>query len=194
MAAGRFAFRVQLDQWNRAHHDGREPVIVFGAGEAGLRIITSMLRSGPFHPVAVLDDSPDLQNLRVRGIPVSGYRTDIEETARRTGATSIVIAIPSASGEVIRKLADRADQAGLKTLVLPSVEELFGSSVNVEHIRPLTEADLLGRREITLDIDSVAGYLTGKRVLVTGAGGSIGSELCRQIHRFAPGVARHAGP
>ena len=85
---------------------------MFGAGEAGLQIITSMLRSGPFHPVAVLDDSPDLQNLRVRGIPVSGDRTDIEETARRTGATSIVIAIPSASGEVIRELAERADAGG----------------------------------------------------------------------------------
>ncbi|MEI2700589.1 MAG: polysaccharide biosynthesis protein [Microthrixaceae bacterium] len=85
-------------------------------------------------------------------------------------------------------------RSGSTTLILPPVGELLGGGVSVADIRPLTEADLLGRRELSLDIDSVAGYLTGKRVLVTGAGGSIGSELCRQIHRFAPGVAGHARP
>jgi FlaA1/EpsC-like NDP-sugar epimerase len=186
MAAGRFAFRLQLDRWNRLHGEGREPVIVFGAGDAGLRIVTSMQHTGPFHPVAVLDDSADLRNLRVRGVPVCGDRTALRTTAQLTGATSVVVAIPSASGEVIRQLADLADEAGLRTLVLPPVEELFGSAVDVGQIRELTEADLLGRREIELDIDAVAGYLAGRRVLVTGAGGSIGSELCRQIQRFAP--------
>lgn len=186
MFAGRFMWRIQLDRWTRADGDGREPTIVFGAGNGGLQIVTAMIGSGPYHPVAILDDNPDLRNLRVKGVRVHGDRDALASVIERTGATTMVIAVPSASGETIRDLAARADELGLRTLTLPPVAELFGEGVGVGDIRPLTEADLLGRREITLDIDSVAGYLTGKRVLVTGAGGSIGSELCRQIHRFAP--------
>ena len=185
MFAGRFVWRMLLDKWTRADGD-REPTIVFGAGDGGLQIVTAMLTSGPYHPVAVLDDNPDLRNLRLKGVRVCGDRSALEAVVERTGATNIVIAVPSASGETMRDLAARADALGLKTLTLPPVAELFGVGVGVGDIRPLTEADLLGRRELSLDIDSVASYLTGKRVLVTGAGGSIGSELCRQIHRFAP--------
>lgn len=185
MFTGRFVWRMLLDKWTRADGD-REPTIVFGAGDGGLQIVTAMLTSGPYHPVAVLDDNPDLRNLRLKGVRVCGDRSALEAVVERTGATTIVIAVPSASGETMRDLAARADALGLRTLTLPPVAELFGVGVGVGDIRPLTEADLLGRRELSLDIDSVASYLTGKRVLVTGAGGSIGSELCRQIHRFAP--------
>lgn len=187
MCGGRLVWRLQLERWTRAEEGGnRLPIIVVGAGEGGLQIVTAMLKSGPYHPVAVLDDNPDLRNLRVKGVPVRGDRSALAAIADRTGAADMVIAIPSASAEVIRDLAARADEIGLRTLILPPVAELFGHGVGVSDIRPLTEADLLGRRELSLDIESVAGYLTGKRVLVTGAGGSIGSELCRQLHRFAP--------
>jgi FlaA1/EpsC-like NDP-sugar epimerase len=186
MMSGRFAWRVQLDRWSRAVSDGREPILVFGAGDAGLQIVSAMQRSGPYHPVALLDDNEDLANLRVRGVSVMGGRGDIGRVAGITGASALVIAIPSASGEVVREVSAVAEAAGLRTLVLPAVGELLGSPVQVDDIRPLTEADLLGRREIRLDIDSVAGYVTGRRVLITGAGGSIGSELASQIHRFAP--------
>ena len=98
----------------------------------------------------------------------------------------MIVAIPSASGELLRDLVALADSVGMRTLVLPPVSELFGTGVQLGDIRELTEADLLGRRELNTDVESVAGYLTGKRVLVTGAGGSIGSELCRQLQRFAP--------
>ena len=186
MCSGRLVWRMLLDRWTRAKDDDRQPVIVMGAGDGGLQIITAMLKAGPYEPVAVLDDDPHLRNLRLKGVRVCGDRSALESVVERTGATALVIAIPSASGEVIRDLAGRADVLGLTTLILPPVGELLGGAVGVADIRPLTEADLLGRRELSLDIDSVAGYLTGKRVLVTGAGGSIGSELCRQIHRFAP--------
>ncbi len=186
MCSGRLVWRMLLDRWTRAKDDDRQPVIVMGAGDGGLQIITAMLKAGPYEPVAVLDDDPHLRNLRLKGVRVCGNRSALESVVERTGATALVIAIPSASGEVIRDLASRADRLGLTTLILPPVGDLLGGSVGVADIRPLTEADLLGRRELSLDIDSVAGYLTGKRVLVTGAGGSIGSELCRQIHRFAP--------
>ncbi len=186
MCLGRMVWRTMLERWTRAECDGREPVVVIGAGEGGLQVITAMLRSGPYHPVAVLDDNPDLRNLRLKGVRVMGDRSSLIEVTKQFGVDTIVVAIPSASGQLIREVARQADSAGLRTLILPAVEDLLGSKVGISDIRPLTEADLLGRRELSLDIASVAGYLTGRRVLVTGAGGSIGSELCRQIHRFAP--------
>ena len=186
MASGRLAWRLWLERTHQADAEQQEPVIVFGAGEAGLQIVKSMQRSGPYRPVAVLDDNPDLQNLRVKGVAVRGDRTAIAQVAAETGANTIVIAIPSAPASLIREVVQIADEVGLRTLVLPPVTELLGGAAGVGDIRPLTEADLLGRRELSLDIDAVADYLTGKRVLVTGAGGSIGSELCRQINRFAP--------
>ena len=186
MCGGRLVWRMLLERWTRAHNHGREPIIVMGAGEGGLQIVTAMLKSGPFNPVAIIDDNPGLRKLRVKGVPVMGDRTQLKAVVERTGASTLVIAIPSADGEMIRDVAARADALALDTLILPPVGELFGGGVSVADIRPLTEADLLGRRELSLDIDSVAGYLTGRRVLVTGAGGSIGSELCRQINRFGP--------
>jgi FlaA1/EpsC-like NDP-sugar epimerase len=186
MLAARVLWRILLDKWTLAADDGREPTIVVGAGEGGLQVITAMLKSGLYHPVALIDDNPDLRNLRVKGVPVLGDRAALESVAERSGASTVVIAIPSAGADLFRDLSVRCDELGLRTLVLPPIDGIFGHQVDVSDIRPLTETDLLGRRELSLDIDAVAGYLTNKRVLVTGAGGSIGSELCRQIHRFAP--------
>lgn len=187
MSGARLVWRLLLDRWTRATGADREPVIVMGAGEGGLQAVTTMSKSGPYHPVAILDDDPKLRNLRIKGVKVRGTREAIEEVVELTGARTLVIAIPSADAGTIRDLAARADHAGLTTLILPSVHELFGGTPGVADIRPLTEADLLGRRELSLDTESVAHYLTDRTVLVTGAGGSIGSELCRQIHRYSPG-------
>jgi len=101
-------------------------------------------------------------------------------------ADALLIAIPSASAGLVTELSELAGAAGLPVKVLPPVSELFEGSVGVTDIRDVTAADLLGRREIDTDLDAIAGYVTGRRVLVTGAGGSIGSELCRQLYRFAP--------
>lgn len=188
MVVGRAGWRVLLERSLRPSFEGSERVVVFGAGDGGVQVVRAMLSSAhsPFVPVAVLDDNPDLRNLRVKSVRVVGGRSWIATVAERYAATKLVIAIPSASSELIRDLSALAHEAGMGTLVLPPVAELFGSGVNLGDIRELTEADLLGRRELNTDIDSVAGYLTGRRVLVTGAGGSIGSELCRQLQRFAP--------
>lgn len=188
MIVGRAAWRVLLERSTRPSLETSERVVVFGAGDGGLQVVRAMLSNSnsPFVPVALLDDNPDLRNLRVKSVPVMGGRAWIATAAERYGATKMIIAIPSASSELIRDLVALADEVGMGTLVLPPVAELFGSGVQLADIRELTEADLLGRRELNTDIDSVAGYLTGRRVLVTGAGGSIGSELCRQIQRFAP--------
>lgn len=189
MTAGhRYAWRWLRDIALRPSGDLAERLVIIGAGEAGQQIITAMLRNpeGRHLPVAVLDDDLHKAGLSIRGVPVRGGRRDLVRVAAEHGARTALLAIPSIESSVIREIERTARDAGIRLLVLPSVGELYGATLSTGHIRAVTTADLLGRHEIDTDLESVAGYLTGKRVLVTGAGGSIGSELCRQIHRFAP--------
>ena len=188
MACVRFLWRFLLDKAQRPDAERADRVIVFGAGDGGYQTVTAMVTNpeSPYAPVAVLDDDPTLQNLRLRGVPVRGTRDDLQRVAHDTRATVLVIAIPSAGAELIRELTAGADELGLRTRILPPVAELFGDAIGVADIRPVTARDLLGRREITTDLHAVSDYLADKRVLITGAGGSIGSELCRQVQRFAP--------
>jgi len=179
----------RLDRrWPPASAPVQNRVVVFGAGEAGQGVLGSMTRdrSRTYEPVALLDDDPAKSRLRLHGIEVSGTREDLERVAKETAADILLIAVPSADASLMRDLTDRAVHAGLIVRVLPRVSELLDRMPGVGDIRPITFSDLIGRREIVVDIDSIAGYLTGRRVLVTGAGGSIGSELCRQVRRFSP--------
>lgn len=178
------AYRERLDRPGSA----AERVVIFGAGNAGRQLVRSMLgdASGGYVPVALLDDSQDLRHLRVSGIPVLGNRDDVGRVARARDASLLVIAVPSATAEMVRDVSRVAIDAGLGVKVLPGLSELFRDFVGVSDLRDLDLTDLLGRHQIETDVRSVAGYLQGKRVLVTGAGGSIGSELCRQIRNFDP--------
>jgi FlaA1/EpsC-like NDP-sugar epimerase len=163
-------------------------VIVFGAGDAG-SILIHRLTSQPnsaYRPVAILDDDPAKKRLRIRGIQVLGDRTKMAEVAAGTGATVLVIAIARASGSAIRDLTAQAERCGLTPKVVPSVTELLNGSARIEGVRDPRISDLLGRRPVRTDVAAVAGHFAGKRILVTGAGGSIGSELCRQLHSFSP--------
>ena len=164
------------------------PVLVFGAGEAGAQLVRSMLRNPNSHyrPVALLDDDPSKAKLRIQGVPVRGTRQDIVSVAADEGSTLVIAAVPSAPSSTIADLERIAVSAGLDLRVLPPTQELIDGVVSESDVREVTEADLLGRRTIDTDLDAIASYLTGARVLVTGAGGSIGSELCRQISRFGP--------
>jgi FlaA1/EpsC-like NDP-sugar epimerase len=186
-AASRYAWRMSIERRARPG-DAATPILVYGAGEGGQQAITAMLRNpaSPYVPVGLIDDDPRKANRELRRVPVLGRGEHLGEAAARTGAEALLIAIPSADGALVRDLAHRAAEAGLTVKVLPPVDELLGNPVGVDDIRALQPEDLLGRRVIDTDVDAIAGYLTGKRVLVTGAGGSIGSELCRQIQRFAP--------
>jgi FlaA1/EpsC-like NDP-sugar epimerase len=187
MAGVRYLWRLLLERSRRPSEDARR-VLVFGAGEGGVQVITAMLRNpdSPYRPVGLIDDDPSKSKLSISGVPVVGDRYAIATQAAQTDADAIVIAVPSAGAELLRELFDLGIDAGLRVSALPPINELFGATIGVGDIRPITEADLLGRHEIDTDIDAIAGYLTARRVLVTGAGGSIGSELCRQIARFGP--------
>jgi FlaA1/EpsC-like NDP-sugar epimerase len=163
-------------------------VIVFGAGDAGTALIRQLLvePDAAYRPVALLDDDPGKRRLRIHGVPVLGDRNQMAEVAAVTGATVLVIAIARARGAVIRELTSQAEEAGLTPKVIPTVSELLSGSARIEGVRDPRISDLLGRRPVRTDVHAVAGQLTGQRILVTGAGGSIGSELCRQLHRFGP--------
>jgi FlaA1/EpsC-like NDP-sugar epimerase len=197
LAAGPIALGVmvgtrvlgRLDtRWPEPRSAPENRVLVFGAGETAKGILASMARDGSrtYEPVALLDDDPAKANLRLHRVPVRGRRADLERVAQETDADTLLIAVPTADPALLRDLTDRAAGVGLTVKMLPPVADLLDRMPAVGDIRPITFADLLRRHEVEVDIDSIAGYLTGKKVLVTGAGGSIGSELCRQVRRYGP--------
>jgi FlaA1/EpsC-like NDP-sugar epimerase len=187
MCSVRYTWRV-LFELGRTPDDSSARTIVFGAGEAGSEIVQSLMRNpkSPYLPVALLDDDLKKQRHEVSHVRVMGTRNDLVRVAGETNATTLLIAMPSASAELLTFLNSIANSIGIDVKILPPVQELFNRSVGESDIRDITEADLLGRRQIETDVAGIAGYLRGKRVLVTGAGGSIGSELCRQISQFDP--------
>ncbi|MBM3695493.1 MAG: polysaccharide biosynthesis protein [Actinobacteria bacterium] len=176
----------QLATLSRAQ--GRERTLIFGAGEGGYEAARALLRDPEtaLRPVGFLDDEPAKQNLHILGSRVLGGRGSIAAVAASTRAETLVIAMPSASRAQIAEVAAEARRAGLRVLILPRMAKFLDTAVATRHIRPLSFADFLGRQEVHIDTAQVAGYLEGRRVLVTGAGGSIGSELCATISRFRP--------
>ncbi len=163
---------------------GRRRTLVVGAGEAAIQAAKAIRE----HPeqgldiVAALDDDPKKLGMQIlRGVTVKGRLDELARVVRESEIQQIIIAIPSASQELKRKLSIAASETGVDVRVLPGVDQLAGGKVTVDQIRKLSMEDLLGRAEVDLNEADVIQYLSGKRVLVTGAGGSIGSELCRQL-------------
>ncbi len=189
MGGARYLARGLLEQRRRALALDRDRAIIFGAGDGGERTIRAMLfdSDSPYVPVALLDDDPRKRNLTIRGVRVLGDRRDIAAVANRFGAKVLIMAVPTGDGALVRELTREARGAGLDVKVVPSVRELLGGEVHVGDLREPTEADLLGRHKVETDLQSVSDYVRGKTVVVTGAGGSIGSELCRQLSAFSPG-------
>ncbi len=163
-------------------------VVVFGAGAGGIQLVRHMKadRHAGFRPVALLDDDPAKRRLQIAGVRVRGTQKDLAKVAERSRADTVVIAIPTAEAELIREVTGRAEGAGLRVLVLPPLGQLVRRKVGPGDLRDINVNDLLGRHPVTLDEAAITSQVAGRRVLVTGAGGSIGSELCRQILRFQP--------
>ncbi len=174
-------------RFERPSNPSARRLIVFGAGDGGELAMRALTRARTvrFVPVALLDDDPRLRRLEIERVPVRGDRRDLARVAVETNADSLLIAIPSATSDTIRVLTHLGRAAGLDVYILPGVDELFGA-IGPSDIRPVSDLDLLGRQPVEIEIDTIAEFVTGRRVLVTGAGGSIGSELCRQVQRFAP--------
>lgn len=186
-----FALRfLRRAYWTRRARQRRgfRRALVFGAGEGGQRLIRGLLaeRASRIVPAGLIDDDPAKSRLRIQGVPVLGGRASLAEAVTQTGASLLIIATPSADSNLLREVTQAAADAGLDVKILPSLGESIHGVSPVHGLRDLDVADLLGRSPVTLDSAAVAEQITGRRVLVTGAGGSIGAELARQIARFSP--------
>ena len=185
MAAGRFLFRAVT---RSTHREGAEPVLVYGAGNAGQQLarLLSYDPDAPYEIVGFFDDDPTKRNLHLSGAKVLGDRTRVRAVAAEKGVRKLIIAIPTADRKLMRDISAIADEVGLETLVMPPTKDLVAGRVGLGDLHQLNVTDLLGRAQIETNLTEIAGYLAGRVVLVTGAGGSIGSELARQVHRFGP--------
>ena len=189
MAAGRWVFRMARQQDRRRRSEGAGvPALIYGAGDAGHQLAGLVDSSGdsPYAVVGFIDDDPRLRFLRVRGYRVLGRGVDLVSAARATRAEVVVLAISQASPQLIQDVSDRCTQAGLDLVVVPPLREMISGRIELDALRAFNVADLLGRRPIETELSEIAGYVTGKVVLVTGAGGSIGSELARQVRQLGP--------
>ena len=168
--------------------DPNRPVMIVGAGEAGAWAINVCKSNKEYgHAVVAVDDDPAKLNQTIHGVPVKGTLEDIPELCTRYGIHSIIIAIPTLKGSKLSHVIDLCVSTHCAVQVLSDPQLVGSGAPQQEVFRELNPADFLSREEVTLDTDKISGYLTGKTVLVTGGGGSIGSELCRQVMRFKPG-------
>lgn len=163
-------------------------VLVIGAGDAGAMLAREIERyhSGKRKIIGFIDDDRDKQGKTMFGIRVLGSRYDIEQVVADTDANEIIIAMPSVKGKEIKEIIDVCKNTNCKLTILPGVYEIIEGTVSVNQLRPVEVEDLLGRDPVKLDTKNVSAYITGKVVLITGAGGSIGSEICRQVAKMQP--------
>jgi len=186
LSASRIAYRWYKDhRLGFSSQEGTRTLIV-GAGRAGEMLVRDLLHRVEYRPLAFLDDNPEMYKREIHGIPVHGGTDRLGEFVRLLSVDLVLLAIPSADKVLLQRLVLECNQIGVQCQTLPSVFEMAGRQVDAGKLRSVTVEDLLGREVVELDHDAIAGYLAGKVVLVTGGGGSIGSELCRQIAAQKP--------
>ncbi|MEP7206122.1 MAG: nucleoside-diphosphate sugar epimerase/dehydratase [Casimicrobiaceae bacterium] len=187
MAGDRFAYRAWKEHrlYSPLAALG-EPVLVIGAGEAGARLTAELSHSRQWRVVGLLDDDPDKQGSVLRSVSVRGPIAELPQWAEKYGVRKVIIALPSAAHGVRRRVAEICAANNLEALTVPSYEDLISGRSLLTTIRNVEVDDLLGRDPVDLDSAGIGDWLGNRVVLVTGAGGSIGAELCRQIARFRP--------
>ena len=163
-------------------------VMIIGAGHAGAMVIKELRSHENLHskPVAIIDDDDSKLGSRINGVPVLGDRYHIKKIADSKDIDEIIICIPSSSRKEIREIVKECSKTKCKLKILPGIFELIDGKVSVKKIRDVDIEDLLGREPVMVDLDEITGYITNRTVLITGGGGSIGSELCRQVAKFNP--------
>ena len=176
IGAGRWLFRAALAAPRSSREESAERAIIYGAGDAGHQVARLVNRAveSPYAVVGVVDDDPGKRFLRVHGHRVLGTGADVVERALECDASVVILAISNAPPSLIQRLSDSCRNAGLRLVVVPPVREMIGGQVRLSQLREANVVDLLGRRPIRTRLSDIAGYVTGKVVLITGAGGSIG--------------------
>jgi FlaA1/EpsC-like NDP-sugar epimerase len=189
MAAGRWVFRAAVtDPILRTRRNGAKRAIIYGAGDVGHQVVNLVetAEEPPYTLVGFVDDNPAKRYVRMRGYRVLGRGTDLIDIARAKEVDVVILAISNAQPPFIQALADRLEPEGISLVVVPPIKEMIDGQVQLGQLREFNVADLLGRRPIETDLGEVSSLITGRRVLVTGAGGSIGSELAAQVHSLNP--------
>jgi FlaA1/EpsC-like NDP-sugar epimerase len=189
LGSGAIRFQSRLLATRRRSADaGWSRVLIVGAGDAGSMLLKDLLhnRSVYLRPLGLLDDDRRKIGRRLHGVPVLGTAAVLPQMVERLEVDLVLLAVPSATSKLVREVAALCEQAHVTLKVLPSVQEIFGGKVTARDIRDLRIEDLLGRKQVETDLEAVAAMLRGRRVLVTGAGGSIGSEIARQVASFGP--------
>lgn len=178
-------FRLRADAEKQ---NTRKNLLIIGAGDAGEKILREIKENHRlnYNVIGFLDDDPGKRGMKIHGVPVLGPVPKIHNLAYDAAMDEILIAVPSASAKQMRKILEACEATGLKTRTTPGIGELIDGKITFKTIREVSFEDLLGRDPVDLDVKSIGDYLTDKVVLVSGAGGSIGSELCRQITAFKP--------
>jgi FlaA1/EpsC-like NDP-sugar epimerase len=187
MGGSRFIYRLWKEQGLYRNFKLRgEPVLVLGAGDAAMSLAKELTKSSDWRLVGFLDDDAGQQGRMLNGIMVLGKLDSLPEWVERLGVSQVIIAMPSSSHQQRKRAIQLCNAAQVKALTVPSFDDLMSGKVSVSQLRAIELDDLLGRDTVVLDDVGLHGLLTGKIVMVTGAGGSIGSEMCRQVARFAP--------
>lgn len=188
IGGSRFALRILAEQ-NTSSRDGKtKRILIIGAGDAGALVVRELQKSSQLNlvPVGFLDDDPAKQKHQIYGVSVIGKVNKIADILDSHRVDEVIIAIPSAPGSIIRLVNDACRQKGISSRTMPGMYELIGGKVSVNRLREVDITDLLRREPVTIDDHLVGSILGGKRIMVTGAGGSIGREICRQIARWSP--------
>jgi FlaA1/EpsC-like NDP-sugar epimerase len=186
----RFSMRILSESpaSSQASKHGARRVLIVGAGDAGALVVREMQKNPELRllPVCFIDDDPSKQRQQIHGVPVLGNLSDLPRVVAIRRINEVIIAIPSAPGRVIRQVAETCRARNIPFRTMPGIYELIGGKVNVNRLREVEITDLLRREPAHIDDSQIGVKLSGRRVLVTGAGGSIGRELCRQIARWMP--------
>lgn len=187
IGGSRFSWRVYRDRYIKPQVEQTRALIV-GAGAAGTMLARQLLKNtdAGIKPVAFIDDDPKKYRLQILGLPVAGNSKRISKSVETLQIDKIIIAIPSLDKSDMQKIFEQCAQTKAKTVIMPLIEDVMLGNVSVNQFRDVQVEDLLGREPVQLDTESISQKLTGKTIMVTGAGGSIGSEICRQVVKFNP--------
>jgi FlaA1/EpsC-like NDP-sugar epimerase len=180
-------FSTRISHYTRKQ-DRQKRTLIIGAGAAGTMVVRQLIQSpeSELKPVAFIDDDPRKYKLDILGIPVVGDTSSITKVVEKEQIENIVIAIPSLSNKELQSISNECIHTKAKTQIIPKLEDIMTGKISINHFRDVQVEDLLGREPVELDIESISEYVTGKTILISGAGGSIGSEICRQICEFTP--------